>query len=55
MVSPKEEHRMMSIDPFFFRNLSFELKFPYIDRILNQWLKDGLSLEDLNAGKRNAK
>ena len=32
-----------------------QLKFPYIDRILNQWLKDGFSLEDLNAGKRNAK
>ena len=32
-----------------------QLKFPYIDRILNQWLKDELSLEDLNSGKRNAK
>lgn len=32
-----------------------QLKFPYIDRILNQWLKDELTLDDLNAGKRNAK
>ena len=32
-----------------------QLKFPYIDRILNQWVKDELTLEDLNAGKRNAK